>query len=70
MKYLTESFDLTEWRKRMHWTQVQAAHELGMDKSTYCRHEYRQHDRAGSPVRTTVVILARLLEEKGKNDAS
>lgn len=64
MKILTESYDLVAWRRRMDWTQAQAAAALGLSLSGYCEAEYRCADTPGQPVRKTVAMLARMIEDQ------
>lgn len=64
MKTSKDPFDLPAWRRRMQWTQARAAEELGLTVSGYQHAEYRSTDLPGNPVNRTVVILAKLLEER------
>jgi DNA-binding XRE family transcriptional regulator len=62
MRNTYATFDLPAWRRRMGWNQDRAAHELGVELSTYRRAEYLSADHPGHPVKLAVVRLAQLLE--------
>jgi DNA-binding XRE family transcriptional regulator len=56
------TFDLPAWRRRMGWKQDRAAHELGVELSTYRRAEYVCADTPGRPVKLSLIHLCQLIE--------
>lgn len=62
MNTTTVPFDLRAWRRRMGWTQAQAAAQVGMSLRAYSTAEYRAMDRPNAPCTKTLALLCQYLE--------